>query len=75
MDLERATLDTTAKHIARYIPENEVIEIKPLVNRLNVITGIDKNLIADSILKSDNRHILLDIDRHGNVWIKRNSLK
>ena len=42
-----ATLNTTARHI----PDNEVGQLKPLVNRLNVRTNIAKELVADSMIK------------------------
>lgn len=42
-----ATLNTTVRHI----PDNEVGQLKPLVNRLNVQTNIAKELVADSMIK------------------------
>lgn len=56
------------------VPDKEVTQLQPLVNRLNVVTGLSTELMANSILKSDNKHILIDNNRDGTVWVKRNLL-
>lgn len=64
--------EVVAKKVQKLVPSDHVVELNHFCNNAHKVTGLDPNLIQDSIMHSSNEDIIVHVSKNGQIWLKAN---